>query len=250
MDPDVQKVIDTTVAGTISALESAAKEASVKRFVLTSSAGAVRDIEKHIPEKPVLVDEFNEDAVALARNIPKSLTSLQKGFIAYEASKTISEQKAWAWVKENQPNFGFSTVVAPAILGRPLSVEKQGHPASSAIPVKLFEDNAAEFKYMSRFFYVSGEDVGLIHVAALVHPDVGNERIFAYAGPYSWNDWLKTFRELCPGKKFPDDAPGLDYAMSKIEGRERAERLLIDMGKPGFMGLEETVKANIEHLLA
>lgn len=109
MDPSVEKVIGTTVTGTMSALQSAAKEPSVKRFVLTSSAGAVRDMDKHFPERPISVDEFNEDAIEAVKNLPDSLTDAERGHIAYIASKTISEKRAWEWVNETKPHFAFST---------------------------------------------------------------------------------------------------------------------------------------------
>lgn len=109
MDPSVEKVIGTTVTGTMSALQSAAKEPSVKRFVLTSSAGAVRDMDKHSPERSISVDEFNEDAIEAVKNLPDSLTDAERGHIAYIASKTISEKRAWEWVNETKPHFAFST---------------------------------------------------------------------------------------------------------------------------------------------
>lgn len=151
------------------------------------------------------------------------------------------------------------------ILGRSLSVEKQGHPGSSGLPVGVFFGKLAGLEFMSQCKSVSGgsrlaskgvlvyfvnvQDVGLLHVAGLIHPDVDGERIFAYDGTYTFNDWLGLFRKFAPDKTFPDDMPGLDRSFSRIEGRDRSEALLKDLGRSGFVGLEETLRANVEELV-
>lgn len=109
MDPDVETVMNTTVTGTLNALKSAAKEPSIKRVVLTSSSVAVRDMGSHVPERPVTVNEYNDGALELVRNMPASWTDRQKGHVVYTASKVLSEKKAWEWMKEHKPHFGLNT---------------------------------------------------------------------------------------------------------------------------------------------
>ncbi|KAF4544811.1 Aldehyde reductase [Lasiodiplodia theobromae] len=249
MDADVETVMNTTVTGTLNALKSAAKEPSVKRVVLTSSSVVVRDMGSYVPERPVAVNEYNDGALELVRDMPVSWTDRQKGHVVYTASKVLSEKKAWEWMKEHKPHFGLNTVIPPMILGRSLSVEKQGHPGSSGLPVSVFLGKLAGLEFMSQFYFVNVQDVGLLHVAGLVHPDVDGERMFAYAGTYTFNDWLGLFRKFAPDKTFPDDMPGLDRSFSRIEGRDRSEALLKDLGRSGFTGLEETLRANVEELV-
>ena len=72
--PDV--LIRTTVAGTLSCLQAAAKEPSVKRFVLTSSSAAVRSLQAYRGTDTVSADEYDEQTLALSKNIPDTLPGL------------------------------------------------------------------------------------------------------------------------------------------------------------------------------
>ena len=98
-------------------------------------------------------------------------------------------------------------------------------------------------------YFVNVQDNARLHLAALIHPDVENERIYAFADPYNWNDLLATFRELYPDRKFIDDLPNLRHDLSIVKTKPRSEQLLRDLGRPGFTGLKESVKACVESLL-
>lgn len=74
-----------------------------------------------------------------------------------------------------------------------------------------------------------------------------NQRLFAWAAPYNWNDILRVLRELRPTKKFPDDVPGLGTDMSTV-ANEPAEKLLKRTGRDGWINLEECVKGNLDSL--
>lgn len=104
LDPDPNRVIPLVVDATISALTSAAKEESVQRFVLTSSATAAAVAK---PEQQLVVnaDSWNEESVGFAYNPPEGLTDIEKGFNVYGASKVKGEQALWEWVKKNEPDF-------------------------------------------------------------------------------------------------------------------------------------------------
>lgn len=104
LDPDPNRVIPLVVDATISALTSAAKEESVQRFVLTSSATAAAVAK---PEQQLVVnaDSWNEESVGLAYKAPEGLTDIEKGFNVYGASKVKGEQALWEWVKKNKPDF-------------------------------------------------------------------------------------------------------------------------------------------------
>ena len=64
--------------------------------------------------------------------------------------------------------------------------------------------------------YVHVRDAACLHVAALIHPHVANERIFAFASPYSFNEFFDIFAKAVPGYQ------------------------------PGFMGLEETIVDSVQ----
>ena len=99
-------------------------------------------------------------------------------------------------------------------------------------------------------YFVDIQDVARLHVAALIHPSVASERIFAYTTPFNWNNILAAFRKLFPHQTFRDDEPGLWDDLSTVEPAKRAEGLLREMGRPGFTGLEESLGRNVQDLVS
>lgn len=100
---------------------------------------------------------------------------------------------------------------------------------------------------MKREYFCNTVDVGLLHLAAAIHPDVKEERVFAYGGRVSWDAILEILRKQNPHRKFIDNFSGGDDP-NEIEPRVRAEQLLRDMGKSGWTSLEDTVRLNTEDL--
>jgi hypothetical protein len=92
------------------------------------------------------------------------------------------------------------------------------------------------------------QDNARLHVAALTHPDVQSERIFAYAAPYTWRGVQRAVQRLYPDKTFPRDIEEAELDTSKIIPAPRAEALLKEMGRPGWTSLGETVMMNTEDL--
>lgn len=66
----------------------------------------------------------------------------------------------------------------------------------------------------------------MLHIAALLHPDVKNERIFGFAEPKSANTILKMYKELYPSREFADQDPEEEEDDSVVEEKDRAEELL------------------------
>lgn len=96
-------------------------------------------------------------------------------------------------------------------------------------------------------YYVNVGDTGRLHVAAAIIPAVKDQRIFAFAGRFSWDKVLAILREVQPTKTFPDDFSGGDDP-HEIQGRDKAENLLRVLGRPGWTSLEESVTGNIRDL--
>lgn len=92
-------------------------------------------------------------------------------------------------------------------------------------------------------------DTAKLHVAALVDEDIKNERISAYGFPYNWNLVLGILRKLSPNHKFPEDMDDDSKDLSRILPRERAEDILKKHYGAGFTSIEDTLKANVQHLL-
>ena len=90
---------------------------------------------------------------------------------------------------------------------------------------------------------VNVKDTARLHVAALLDPDVQNERILAFAYPFNWNDILAVLRKIYPDKKFLKDIENAPRDLSRLDN-SRGASLLKAFGRPGFTGLEETVREN------
>lgn len=87
----------------------------------------------------------------------------------------------------------------------------------------------------------------MLHVAGAIHPGVTGERIFGFAGHFSWDSILAIFRKNEPEKKFVDDfSDGQD--MNEIQPADRAEEILRDLGRPGWRSLEEAILGNVQDL--
>lgn len=85
-------------------------------------------------------------------------------------------------------------------------------------------------------------------MAALLHPQIKEERIFAYAAPYTWRDVQTKLSELYPNKSFVPEIEPSKLERSHIELAEKAEDLLKEMGREGWTSLEETLLANTRDL--
>ncbi|EKG13549.1 NAD-dependent epimerase/dehydratase [Macrophomina phaseolina MS6] len=145
-----EELIRITVAGTLSCLKSAAKEPSVRRFVLTSSSAAVRSLQDYRGSDVVSAEEYDEKTVALSKAIPDSLPPMQKSLIAYFASKVRSEQVFWEWLGENRPHFVANSVLPPTIYGSPLDVANQGFPSTAKIPLQILDGDTESLKHVQR----------------------------------------------------------------------------------------------------
>lgn len=150
MDVTPNELLDTTVAGTLSCLQAAANESSVKRFVLTSSSAAVRSLQAYRGTATVSADEFDEETLGLAKNLPVALPAMQKFMIAYFASKVASEQAFWGWIKTNSPHFSANAVLPCTIYGSPLDVSHQGFPSTSRIPLQILDGDTDSIKHVQR----------------------------------------------------------------------------------------------------
>ena len=94
---------------------------------------------------------------------------------------------------------------------------------------------------------VNVKDTARIHVAALLDPETKNQRLLAYAEPFNWNDLLAILRKLYPGKEFPADIENAPRDLSKLDNSREAA-LLKAFGRPGFTGMEESVRENAASL--
>lgn len=98
-------------------------------------------------------------------------------------------------------------------------------------------------------YYVNVQDTARLHVIALVNPSVKDERVFAFTGPFNFNDILGVLREQYPAERW-DDVPDQGQDLSTIEPIKRAEELLEEAYGFCFTRLEQSVKDNVAGLRA
>ncbi|RTE75118.1 hypothetical protein BHE90_010421 [Fusarium euwallaceae] len=245
----IPKVVDAA----INAIEAAAKEPNMKRFVYTSSSFAATFPSPY--RRIVITQEtFNGEAVKRAW-LPDP-----EGDVVYAASKVEAERRITAWVKENRPGLVVNmvivhknpqsiacllmrTVLPNANIGPIISSAHQGYPTSSQwVKALCGADYDADFKVPAQHF-VNVQDDARLHCIALAHPSVESERIFAVAGPVKSNAIIDILIRHFPQKGYKhvlDD----DDDLVVFEPTQRAEKLLVEVYGTGFASLEESVLAN------
>jgi nucleoside-diphosphate-sugar epimerase len=106
MDPNPNKVITPMISGVLNMLNAAAKQPSVKRFVLTSSCTSAASQKPGVGQTidtNTWNDEVSREAWAPPPYDP------ERGFTVYAASKMETEREAWRWHAEHKPHFVLNT---------------------------------------------------------------------------------------------------------------------------------------------
>jgi len=135
-DSDPNKVVTPTVASVTSILDSASKEASVKRFVFTGSIVATTML---VPGNSAHItkDSWNDAVLDIAWAPPPYDQS--RAFPVYMASKVAAEKELLRFVAEEKPHFAVNVVTPQTILGRRLN--KNCTSLSAKILPSLYEGN-------------------------------------------------------------------------------------------------------------
>jgi nucleoside-diphosphate-sugar epimerase len=242
---DPHPAVEQNVKTVMTALESSLTEPTVKRFVLTSSAWAAAAPKPDV-EHTITKDTWNDDGVAdaWAKGEPRS-----NGITIFMAGKTQAEREAWKWMQEKKPHFAFSAVLPDTVFGTVLDPVNQGIPSTSGCIQMLFNgQNIGFLKMILPQYFIDVVDNAKLHVAALVHPQAVNERLFGYAEPFSWDDILTMFREMFPEKKFIDDLK-LGRDVSTVPNGRALELLKLVYGQEQWTGLEASIKATVSSFI-
>jgi len=227
---------------------SAAAEPSVKRFVYTSSSTAAV---KAVCNKRFTVDSnsWNDEDIEAAHKPPPYEG---RGYTVYSASKAEAEKAVWEFVKEQKPSFVTNSILPNCNFGE-IFVEGQG--STGGFLKEIYEaygkpvHDGFSWRMLSPQWFVDVRDTAPLHVAALIFPDVKNERIFAFAESFNYDDIFKIIEEVRPGHKLPENSQNPDDRdLSEMSEKPRAEELLKRLGRSGFTSLHDTVKEVIEAL--
>src|SRR3954465_3854062 len=165
----------------------AAREATVRRVVLTSSFAAIGYGHGH-PD--TVYDETSWTEVD------------GPGVSAYAKSKTVAERAAWDYVSSEGAPLELAVVNPVAVLGPLLGPD----PSTSIELVKRLIDGSLPRTPKVAFGVVDVRDVADLHVRAMQAPEAAGERFLAIGEDFRWisevGEWL---REALPqrAKKIP-----------------------------------------------
>jgi dihydroflavonol-4-reductase len=177
-DPaDADKVISPACDGTIRVLR-AARNARVKRVVLTSSFAAIGY------GHGTLNREFTEE----------DWTDIDgRGVSAYVKSKVLAERSAWDFVKTGDCQMELSVINPTATFGPTFSDDI----SASLIPIlTLLTAGMSQMANLS-FPVADVRDVADLHIRAMTHPGAANERFIACCdgSPITMGDAAHILRE-------------------------------------------------------
>ncbi|PNP77063.1 hypothetical protein FNYG_09676 [Fusarium nygamai] len=249
MDSDPNNVIPAVIDFAVAAIKAAYAEPSVKRFVFTSSSSAAVVSQRDVPGVKVTEESWSEGAIKKAWADPP-YTPDRRGAV-YAASKAQAEQAIWKYHKEHhseKPELVVNTVLPNFNWGPSIDPANQGYPSSSGLPVLLFKGQVTPFhSFVVPQYYIDVDDTGRLHVAAAVFDHVKEQRIFGFAGRFSWDAVLDILRKNFPNRTFPENFSGGEDP-NEIEPRDKAEQLLKDLGRPGWTSLEESILSNVKEV--
>jgi dihydroflavonol-4-reductase len=143
----------------------AARDAGVKRVVLTSAIGAI--VYGH-PDQTAPYDE--------------TYWSKTEGAPAYQKSKTLAEMAAWDFIKNEGGGLELSTVNPTGVMGPVLD---GNYTHSINIIKNLLTGQMAGCPKINSCF-VDVRDVADLHLRAMINPKASGERFIATAGPSIW----------------------------------------------------------------
>jgi nucleoside-diphosphate-sugar epimerase len=144
----------------------AARDAGVKRVVLTSSFAAI-GYGHEVQKAP-----FDE----------KNWTNLNGDLIAYVRSKALAERAAWDLIAKEGGKLELSVINPVAVFGPVLGPDY----SASILLVQRLMDRAMPGSPRLCFGLVDVRDVADLHVRAMTDPAASGERFLAVAGDFMW----------------------------------------------------------------
>lgn len=157
-----EEMIRPAVDGTLRVL-TAARDAGVKRVVMTSNFGAVgyshTDMRAEITEK-----EWTDPN--------------QKGLSTYNKSKVLAERAAWDFISQEGRGMELSVINPVAIFGPSLGPDLS---SGFGLLKNLFDGKMKAVPNMT-FNIIDVRDVADLHIRAMTYPEAAGQRFLALAG--------------------------------------------------------------------
>jgi dihydroflavonol-4-reductase len=176
-------LIRPAVDGTLRALR-AAKNAGIKRIILTSSNAAVFGC-----ELPAGKSQYDE---TMWTDVLHPI-----GRVAYTKSKTLAEKAAWEYVNKEAPEIALTTINPVLVLGAPLDMS---FGSSISVVERILKGKDPMLPDL-RFSIVDVKDVAYMHVASIENQSTFGERILAASETYSFVEIAKLYKSIYPKSK-------------------------------------------------
>ncbi len=200
----------------ITRILSAAKEAKVKRVVMTSNFGAVGF--SNMDKTTITTEENWTD-------------ENMKGLSAYEKSKLLAEKAAWKFM-EDETELEFTTINPVAIFGP----SQSNHVSGSFDLLKSLLNGSMKRVIDIPLNVVDARDVADLHIRAMITPLAKGERFIASAdGEISMADIAELLRQERPElvKNMPEKTlPNFAIKVAALFNQQAKEgKLLINMNR-------------------
>lgn len=242
---DENDLIRPAVEGTLRSLR-AAKNAGVKRIILTSSVAAIYG--RELPEGALAYDE------TMWTDIEHPV-----GRLAYTKSKTLAEQAAWNFIEKDAPEIALTTINPVLVLGAPLDKNF----GSSISLVERVLNGSDPMLPDLKFAMVDVRDVAKMHIDAIKSDNTKNERVIASSETRSFVEVAKLLKSVYPKSKVKSaQAPTfIIRLLSLFDGSIRS--ILPQLGKPmnvsgakaqrllsiNFIPVDVTLKESADYLI-
>ncbi|KPM41009.1 hypothetical protein AK830_g5538 [Neonectria ditissima] len=241
-DPNPNNVVPQTVAGMASILRAAAKEQSVKEIVFTSSIMAAT---LPISGNDTRVDRHTWNDVAIEAAWAPPPYDPSRAMLVYAASKVAGEKEVWKFVEENKPHYTVNVISPSGIVGEPFHKKHAETPANWV--ATIFKGDKASLDPYPAAFFVDVKDVALLHVVAILDPEVKNARLQTWGHSSNWNEFLAVLRKLRPQKEFIADYPDPDYLTILADQSDSVALLKKWAGQDGWKPLKDSISDSIEN---
>ncbi|XP_028758801.1 tetraketide alpha-pyrone reductase 1-like [Neltuma alba] len=224
-DPQTE-LIEPAVKGTLNVLKSCAKSTSLKRVVMTSSLATILFNGKPKTPQTVVDETWFSD--------PEFCDEYEH-WSGYILSKTLAEEAAWKFVKEN--NIDMVTINPGTVIGPLLQPTLN----TSSTTVAIIFNGAKTFPNFS-LTLIHVKDTINAHIQAFEIPSAGGRYCLVESVKH-YSEIVKVLSHMYPTVQFPDKCADDKPFMPIFQvSKEKAKTLGIDF-IPFEVGLREIVES-------